>query len=401
MADHFSLQTLASRILAAALSECLPGLTILAVEEAFGGFYCDFSFSQPFSSEILVQLEERIRQIVREKREIRRMEMVPFSASEWLKKTGQMERAAQVLDQDGYVTLVQMGSFVDWCENPCGRHTGEARIIRLLEKKILERKCYRIFGIAAPSKEELKQRIFSWKQFPEIDHDNRGIDRGYWEMIDGERIWLAPGLDVRRKLSNHWREFFSPIALEVEGGENKERLISEKRGKIPIMQFLDTAEKTAQVRGLLDASHSLTLQVNSFGDIERDCISFLQNAHKSLTILGFTFRIRHFGKKRKEGTLERALGQLGWKVGREESSGELRTEFLVRDALQCEWVVAAVHEQRQKRTIRLTVWVERNLALLLEKDNKRPVFGVANQSAQPRALNENDTAVIAGELIEN
>ena len=75
------------------------------MEEAFGGFYCDFFFSQPFSSEILIQLEERIRQIVREKREIRKMEMVPYSASEWLKKSGQKERAAQVLAQEGYVRI--------------------------------------------------------------------------------------------------------------------------------------------------------------------------------------------------------------------------------------------------------------------------------------------------------
>ena len=75
-----------SRILAAALSDCLPGLTIMDAGEAFGGIFCEFFYKGPFSSELLIQLEERIRQIIREKQEIRILDMVPVSASELLKK---------------------------------------------------------------------------------------------------------------------------------------------------------------------------------------------------------------------------------------------------------------------------------------------------------------------------
>jgi len=397
MTEHPFLQTLASRILAAALSECLPGLTILAVEEAFGGFFCDFTFSHPFSSEILIQLEERIRQIVREKREIRRMEMVPFCASEFLKKSGQIERAAQALDHEGYVRLVQMGAFVDLCESPCGRHTGEAGILRLLDQKNLGRDCYRIFGISALSKEELRSQIKRWKRFPEVDHESRGIDRGYWETVEGERIWLTPGLDARRKLAAFWRENFSPIAMEIEGSENKQRLISESRKKIPIMQFLRHEESSAHVRGLLDQYNSLVLQVNSFGDNERDCISFLQNVHKSLTILRFTFRIRYFGKKQRTGALDRALLQLGWKADAEGDSDEPRLEILVRDSLQCEWVVASIQELRRKGVISLTVWVERNLALVLENDEESMASNqrVENRSERLDDHNLNDTASVS------
>jgi len=363
-------QTLASRILAAALFECLPGLTILAVEEAFGGFYCDFSFSQLFSSEILVLLEERMRQIIREKREIRRMELVPFSASEWLKRIGQLERASQALAHPDYVHLIQIGSFVDWCENPCGRHTGESGVFRLLDQKKIGKNQFRIFGLAAVSKEELRSQIQLLKKFPERDHELRGIDRGYWNVIDDERIWLAQGLEARRKLVGHWRELFSAAALEVEGSDRYLKQISEGRGNIPVMQFIRLPEETLQERGLLDLSNSLVLQVNSFGDSERDCISFLQIAHKSLTILGFTFRIRLFGKKRKASALEHALQQLGWKVESEGAGDEPRLEFLVKDALQCEWAVATMYELRRKNFLQFTVWIERNLALLLEKDNE-------------------------------
>lgn len=397
MADPTHLQTLASRLLAAALSECLPGLKILAVEEAFGGFYCDFYFPQPFSSEILIQLEERIRQIVRDKREIRKMEMVPYSAAEWLKKSGQIERAAQVLAQEGYVCIIQIGEFVDWCENSCGRHTGEAGILRLMNKEKIGKDCYRIFGMAAETKEELRSRTLLWKQFPQKDHENRGIDRGYWETIAGERIWLATGLSARRKLEDLWRENFSPIALEVEGGEDHYQAISEKNGKIPVMQFLSCRQRSATVRGLLDQDNSWALQVNSFGDNARECISFLQIAHHSLTILGFTFRIRHFGKKRKVSLFDRALQQLGWKADRGENSDEPRLEFLVKDALQCEWVVVSMQDLRRNKTLRLTVWIERNLALLLEKDDEwiASNFRIDHRSEQIVAADDNVTARVS------
>jgi hypothetical protein len=366
MVNRFSLPLLGSRILAAALSECLPGMTILALEEAFGGFYCDFSFLHPFATEILSQLEERIRQIAREKREIRSMEMVPFSASEFLKKSGQKQRASQVLSQDGFVRLIQMGSFVDWCEGCCGSHSGEAGVIRLLDIQDLGRGRYRIFGMAALSKDELKLRIRQWKRFQSLDHEKRGAEMEWWDKADKERVWLAKGLLARRQISDFWRKKISPIALEAEGNEGFHQLLSARKGNIPIMQFVSCDQCSPAVRGLLDQKKSLTIQVNSFADNERNCISFLQIVHHSLTISGFTFRIRYFGKKRNVGLLDGALAQLEWKADERGESGEPRLEFLVRDSLQCDWVVAAVQEMHRKRSVGLTVWVERNLALLLE-----------------------------------
>jgi hypothetical protein len=188
-------------------------------------------------------------------------------------------------------------------------------------------------------------------------------------MIDEERVWLTDGLAERRKLIALWRENFSSIAIEVECSEEKLKLVSEKKEKIPLMTLARQDESGSNVRGLFDLKSSLTLQVNSFGDKTADCISFLQIAHKSLTILGFTFRIRLFGKNRKGGFLESALQQLGWGADREGSSDEPRIEFLVEDALKCEWAVVSVEDLRRKGLLRLTVWIERNLALLLEKDN--------------------------------
>ncbi|MBF8262367.1 MAG: hypothetical protein HW387_32 [Parachlamydiales bacterium] len=366
MVNHSSHQTLGSRILAAALSEFLPGLFVEDVGVVCNGFYCDFSFSQPFSSEILVLLEERIRQIIREKRPIRVMEMIPFCAAEFLKKHGQNRRAAQVHGQDQYVPLIQIGSFVDWCEELPYTHTGEAGFVRLIEQTSRGRDRYRIIGVGDVSKDALKARFKLYQQFPDLDHMKRGADRGFWEVIDGERIWLPDGLEVRRRLCGMWRKNFSSMAIEVEGDERQYPLISEKKQKMAVMHLSWLEQPSRAMRGLLDDRHSLVWQIISFVDLERDCISFLQIVHKSLTILGFTSRIRFSGKSRKQSVIERSIENLGWEVDEETGGDESKLEFLVRDALQCEWVIAAIREPKPKGSVSATVWVERNLALLLE-----------------------------------
>lgn len=358
---------ISSRILAAALSECLPGLTIRDVGVAWNGFYCDFSFSQPFNTEILIQLEERIRQIVREKRAVRMMEMVPVSASEWLKKNGQAHRASQVLSQKGYISLIQIGSFVDSCEEVSSQHTGEAGIFRLLDKKNLGKTSYRIFGVSAPSKEALKHKIQLYQQFPRVDHEMRGVKLGLWEMVGQERIWLGSGLEARRNLIQKWRENFSTIALEVECNEALIPQFAQKRNAA-LMQMTRLPMSGAHLRGLMDAPQQLAMQIKTFETTDISCISFLQTVHKSLTILGFTYRIRLLGSKRKKSGLDAALEHLGWKVDERMVSDESRIEFLVADEMECEWAVATLVKSRPKGDLCLTVWIERNLALLLEKD---------------------------------
>ena len=362
-----------SRILASAISECLPGVSILDAGPAFGGFFCEFFFSQPFSTEILIQLEERIRQIIREKREIRILDMVPFSASEFLKKMGQNERAAQVMEQNGYVHLVKIGEFVDWSEGLHLKQTGEAGMIRLLDKQIIEKNVYRIIGIAALSKDELKDGMTRWKQFPAHDHDPCGEKLSLWKTLQGQRVWLSRGLLALRQINAFWREKFSKVALEIQGDPDLDPIIAEKCGQSAIFRFSqDFDQPTVNRRGLLDEPKAHCLEVSSLSDHEKNCISFLQIVHESLNILGFTYRIRYCGKMRKNSALSVAYQHLGWVADVEKSGDEPRLEFLVKDGLGCEWPIAWLCENRQRCS--LSVRIERNLALLLEKNDGLPIF---------------------------
>ena len=286
---------------------------------------------------------------------------------------GQAERAAQVMEQEGLVRLVKIKDFVDWSEGDHLRHTNDAGIIRLVDQQILEKNIYRVFGFAARTKDEIKAASTRWKQFPSIDHERLGIRLGWWNIIEDERIWLSQGLAAQRRLMDFWRGKFSPLALEVRGDERFHPVIAEQLGRPALMHFLQGRGALANRRCLLDAPESLLLQIKSFSFHEKNCISFLQTVHESLTILCFTFRIRYLGKKRKNGVMSQALQQLGWEVDVEGGGDEPILEFIIQDGLNTEWPVAQMSENRQK-SVSLRVWVERNLALLLEKNGGMPPF---------------------------
>jgi threonyl-tRNA synthetase len=407
-----------SRILAAAIIEVLPGAEIAQVGLSYNGFFCNFTFFSPMSGELLVRLEERMRQIIREKREIRVLEMVPFSASELLKKQGQKKRAAQVLEQEGLVRLVRMDPFVDWCEEEGHMsHTGQAGVFRLLESTPGERCHFRIFGITAPSKKELKEEVLKWTRFPEMAHDRAGADQGLWTVSEGHRIWLARGLAVRERWSSFWKKAFAPSAPEIEGGQEiREQLASLAPSSLELTRFEDL-DCPADDRGLLNQPFPLALQINHFIDPLASCISFLQTIDKSLSISGFTYRIRYLGRKRKGCPIGKALEQLGWKADEEKKDDDPKLEFLVEDALQCEWAVAEIRELKLKsiKLLSASVWIERNLALLLERSDGNlphwlapehlrilPVSAGQAQAAQSEAqfFQEQGIRAVSGEMTE-
>ncbi len=382
-----------SRILAAAIVELLPGAQIARAGLSYHGFYCDFLYAPPMSGELLERLTEQMRQVIRENREFRVLEMVPFSASEMLKKMGQKERSRQVLEQKGLVRLVRLGEFADWCEEESLlSSTGSPGVFRLLSQTDLDRGVYRIFGISAESKKELKELSSKWARFDVVDHERVGSRLGLWWVADdeGERLWLPKGLSLRDRWISYWQSAFVSLAERVEGGQEILEVLAEK---IPSSMEVAELEGGDGSRGLLDWSSSKALIINHFLDSYAFCTSFLQTIHKSLTILGFAYRIRCFGKKRKGCPLRRSLEELGWDLQEGGSEAEPRLEFLVEDALRCEWVAAEITEKKLKhfRGLSATVWVERNLALLIEKsDGSLPLWpaqenngiAVANESGR-------------------
>lgn len=347
-------------------------MEILDLGEALGGVYCNFYFPNPISSDLLVQLEETLRRFLSENKEISLLEMVPFSASELLKKIGQPARAQQVLEKEGLVQIVRIGSFADWSDEELLAYPKEIGLIRLLDLKVLKKGFYRVFGVCAPTKEKLKEYMRRREAFAEKNHEVVGEKLGLWRCCEGKRVWLCRGLELRRACMDFLRDRLSPFFLEIEGDFPLAREALGDRSGSDLMQFTYRKEPVEAERGLLDAPE-VALVVKSFQSSGDKLISCLQTIAEAITILGFRYRILRFGKRRDCDPMVSAF-RLGMSCDPEWEEGDPGLELLVEDALGCEWPVLSVSELPRGKGFCAVFEVERKLALLLEKNGSSLPF---------------------------
>ena len=295
MLDISTLRRTAAEIAALALSELYPGVHLLGGGETPLGFYYDFSIPYPVHIHLV---EEKMRQIIREKREIRTLEMVPFSAAELLKSEGLLSRLGELSGEEGLVELIQIGKFYDLSPGPHLKNTAGLAAFKISMEPLPENSI-RILGWCEQSKDALKQFLKKLDQYTE-------------PAVLGERmklwkgdVWLPAGLKMRQELTQFLKKKWFVNALEIGGPYGADRLELHRsmgvanwyagigrRRSTPIRRRLFSARasrrRVAKVAEIwMPTSGETCIQVSFFGKPEGEMISLLQSIGKTLTILGF------------------------------------------------------------------------------------------------------------------
>lgn len=307
----------AAEIAAAALYELFPGVELLGGGASEVGFTYEFVFPHPVHEHII---EEKMRQIVREKREIRTLEMVPFSASELLNDLGLFARA-EAIEEKGLVEVVQMGAFFDLSLGPHLKNTGELAAFKISLEPLTENRI-RIRGWCAPSKGELKQFLKVLRGYQEPF--DRGESLGFWK----KNIWLALGLKKRESLIGRLKkEWFEGVA-EVAGRLGADRYeLHQQVGQKRVGEVYSS--------GLFETKLAMTF----FALLEGEMISSLHSIGKTLTIMGF----------------DHSTSQLGGV-----------TDFTVVDQIGRRRIL--VRSERRGNDIQITAHIERMMEQMLEQN---------------------------------
>jgi hypothetical protein len=272
--DLSTLRRTAAEIAASAVCELFPDVELRGGGETSTGFFYDFYFPHPVHLHLI---EEKMRQIVRERRPIRTMEMVAFSALELLKKEGHFHRLEEV--EEGLVELIQIGSFHDLCPAPHLKNTAELAAFKI-EAEVLSDKGLRITGWCHHSKEELKKFLKVLAHYTEPA--KLGEKMGLWK---GE-VWFAKGLLWKEKLISFFKKEWFEGAFEILGPVEADRLeLHRSIGK----------EKVAEIHR--SSSQETLITLSFFNKSELDVISFLQSIGKTLTMLGFDHTSLSKGKE--------------------------------------------------------------------------------------------------------
>ncbi|MFI5334505.1 MAG: His/Gly/Thr/Pro-type tRNA ligase C-terminal domain-containing protein [Chlamydiales bacterium] len=383
-----------SKILAAAVLELFPETLLIPSKESNGTpvFGSDFVFPFVFSAELLPLIEEKMREIMKEKRAVKMLEMAPVSASAFLMHKKQTLLAEAIQDsEESLVSLIQMGEFIDVCASGLsGTYPTYFKLLNFSEQKIYKgSRVTRISGAAFETKEALKSFLKKHESFPQRDHLRIGQELDLFTFIEERLFWHPRGEQVRNLFLDFWKsemtkhnfELISTVEASDNLTENHTKYFQATgRPRLAETSLVTLDDPMGWERGLLTPKRGVVDRAHLFcsrSDLLKESISCLQFIVRIFKILQFKFRLvlcsSGEGEQReKEVTfsLEKALHHLGH-VYTIEKRRETAIELFVQDGMGQEWKTAFFKVDRRLPKEEILLFslfnpMEKLIALLLE-----------------------------------
>ncbi len=209
------LRKTASEVLAYAVYDLFPGVSLDGGEISDIGFSYDFITDHPLTPEVMPLIEERMRAIIKEGLEITVMEMIPVNAMEFFKHHKLHHLRERLEDsEDQLVQILKIDKFYDICESPCGDTTQEAGVFKLLSLKSLGEGKTRIGGTAFSDKQLLKDFLKRLDRAKGLDFATLGSELQLCLYSEKGTIWLPKGVALREMLLKFFREEYRKLGFE-------------------------------------------------------------------------------------------------------------------------------------------------------------------------------------------
>ncbi len=207
----------ASHVLAHAVKRLYPGVKLGIGPAIENGFYYDFDFEEPISSDDLKTIEKEMKKIVKEKLPIRRRELNREEAEELFRGKGETYKLELIseLPEGEVISCYEQGDFIDLCTGPHLPHTGMVKAFKLTSlagaywrgderNPMLQR----IYGTAFPDKERLNEYLNMLEEARKRDHRKLGRDLELFSLHEeapGFPFLHNNGAIVWQELTDFWR----------------------------------------------------------------------------------------------------------------------------------------------------------------------------------------------------
>ncbi|MFA6217485.1 MAG: threonine--tRNA ligase [Candidatus Omnitrophota bacterium] len=184
-----------SHIMAAAVQALWPQVKLGIGPSIEDGFYYDFEKKEPFTDEDLVQIEQKMRQIIEKNEPFIRQELSKAEAQELFQRLGQQYKVELIRDiADTTVSVYKTGDdFVDLCRGPHVESTGKIKVFKLLSvagaywhgietNPMLQR----IYGTCFQTQEELGAYLKVIQDSKLYDHRKLGPSLEFFDIYQEE-----------------------------------------------------------------------------------------------------------------------------------------------------------------------------------------------------------------------
>jgi threonyl-tRNA synthetase len=232
-----ALRHTAAHILAQAMKRLYPKTKLTIGPAIDNGFYYDFDMEESITPDMLLNIEEEMRKIVKENL---RLERLVLSREEALKLMEEKEESYKIelindLPKDEELTFFRQGEFIDLCAGPHVAYTSNVKAIKLLsvagaywrgseKNKMLQR----VYGTAFAKKSELDDYLNMLEEAKKRDHRKLGKELKLFALMEegpGFPFFLPKGVILKNKLIEYWRELhrkYGYVELETPMILNRE-----------------------------------------------------------------------------------------------------------------------------------------------------------------------------------
>ena len=217
----------AAHVMAEAVQELYPGTQVTFGPSTEDGFYYDFAREEPFTTEDLEKIEERMHEIVERNETIEREVWDREEAIEYFKKIGEKYKAEHIatLPQDEVITVYRQGDWLDLCLGPHLPSTGKLghgfKLLRVSgaywRGDAKNEQLQRIYGTCWEDEKRLKAYLTMLEEAGKRDHRKLGREMNLFHQQEeavGSVFWHPKGWTFYRTVESYMRR-----RLEAAGYE--------------------------------------------------------------------------------------------------------------------------------------------------------------------------------------
>ncbi len=230
-----------SHILAQAVKRLWPDTKCAIGPAIKDGFYYDFEFSFPFTTEHLADVEKEMKKIVKEALPLERSAVSREEALKLMEDRGEPYKVELIeeLPEGEEISLYKQGEFVDLCAGP---HVSNTSVIKAFKLQSVagaywhgdehNQMLTRIYGTSFPKAAELDEYLAKIEEAKKRDHRKLGKELGLFAIMEegpGFPFFLPKGMVLKNLLIDYWRklhtregyvEISTPIILSRHLWEN-------------------------------------------------------------------------------------------------------------------------------------------------------------------------------------
>ncbi|MDB6046748.1 MAG: threonyl-tRNA synthetase, partial [Gammaproteobacteria bacterium] len=172
-----------AHLLAQAVKDLFPDAQVTIGPVIEDGFYYDFAYKRPFTTEDLAAIEAKMTELAKADEKVSRREMPRNDAVKFFTDLGEIYKAEIIasIPEKEQISLYGQGNWVDLCRGPHVPSTGKLKAFKLMKvagaywrgdsrNEMLQR----IYGTAWPDKKQLDAYLHRLEEAEKRDHRRIG-----------------------------------------------------------------------------------------------------------------------------------------------------------------------------------------------------------------------------------